>query len=241
MNQPGAPNCFPKTTVPFRPDHLAAVIFDMDGVIVDSEPRHERAFREVFHEMGYGDTHGINFPDYYGRSDRALWVDFIAKHQPRWSLEQLTEWKQRRFLEIIRHEQPIFLGLPELLERLSLRYKMAVASGSFHPVIDEILAIRNLRRFFPVVVSVQDVPRGKPAPDVFLRTAELLQLTPAECCVIEDSAAGVEAALAAGMQVIAITNSLAADKLARATRVVDNYGEIERLLLATSSVRSDAK
>jgi HAD superfamily hydrolase (TIGR01509 family) len=209
-----------------------AIIFDMDGVIVDSEPRHERAFREVFEEMGYGATHGMDFPQYYGRSDRALWVDFIAKHQPLWSLEELAEWKQRRFLEIIRHEQPIFVGLPELLDKLSLRYPMGVASGSFHPVIDEVLAMRNLRRYFPVVVSVQDVVRGKPAPDVFLRAAELLRVPPWSCCVIEDSAAGVEAALAAGSAVIGITNSLPAAALAGATHVVDTYNQIERLLLA---------
>jgi HAD superfamily hydrolase (TIGR01509 family) len=211
--------------------HVTAIIFDMDGVIVDSEPRHERAFREVFHEMGYGETHGMDFPQYYGRSDRALWIDFIGKHQPPWSLEELTEWKQRRFLEIIRHEQPIFVGLPELLEKLAARYKLAVASGSFHPVIDEVLAMRGLRRFFPVVVSVQDVGKGKPAPDVFLRAAELLGVSPQSCCVIEDAAAGVEAALAAGMSVIAITNSLPAEKLSRATHVVGNYEQIEQLLL----------
>ncbi len=212
-------------------DNIAAIIFDMDGVIVDSEPRHERAFLEVFEQMGYGQTHGMDFPQYYGRSDRALWIDFIAKHQPPWSLDELAEWKQRRFLEIIRQEQPIFTGLPELIEKLSARYRLAVASGSFHPVIDEVLNMKNLRRFFPVVVSVQDVPKGKPAPDVFLRAAELLGVEASRCWVIEDAAAGVEAALAAGMRVIGITNSLSAEKLARATRVVQSYEEIERLLL----------
>lgn len=217
-----------------------AIIFDMDGVIVDSEPVHEQAFRDVFREMGYGETHGIDFPRYYGRSDRALWVDFIERHQPPWSLEELTEWKQRRFLEMIRRDQPIFHGLPELLEKLAPRYRMAVASGSLHPVIDEVLAMRDLRRFFPVVVSIQDVPRGKPKPDVFLRAADLLEVAPGDCCVVEDSAAGVEAALAAGMAVIAITNSLSAEKLARATRVVSTYDEIAGRLLSTEPAARQA-
>jgi HAD superfamily hydrolase (TIGR01509 family) len=212
-----------------------AVIFDMDGVIVDSEPRHERAFREVFHEMGYGETHGMDFTAYYGRSDRALWLDFVSKHQPAQPLEELVAWKQGRFLEILRRDEPIFAALPELLAKLARRYRLAVASGSYHPVIDEVLAMKNLRRFFPVVVSVQDVGRGKPAPDVFLRTAELLGVPPAECCVIEDAQAGVEAALAAGMEVIAITNTLPADRLARATHVVDNYHQIEELLLNSTA------
>jgi len=207
------------------------IIFDMDGVIVDSEPIHERAFREVFEEMGYGETHGIDFPFYYGRSDHALWADFIDKHRPVETLEQLAERKQRRFLEIIRKEEPIFEPLPELVLRLSATYKLGLASGSFHPVIEVILSMKNLRQFFPVVVSVQDVARGKPAPDIFLRAAELLEVKPADCCVIEDAAAGVEAAIAAGMTVIAITNSLPAEKLARAHHIVSSYKEIDDLLL----------
>jgi HAD superfamily hydrolase (TIGR01509 family) len=208
-----------------------AIIFDMDGVIVDSEPRHEQAFREIFAEIGYGENHGIDFTSYYGRSDRALWVDFIEKHKPSFTLDYLLDYKQRRFLEIIKKDQPIFETLPELVEHLSRHYQLALASGSYHPVIDTVLAMRDLRRYFQAVVSVQDVQRGKPAPDVFLRAAELLQVSPADCCVIEDAAARVQAALAAGMTVIGITNSLPPDKLARAHHVVSTYEEIEALLI----------
>ncbi|MBI3416041.1 MAG: HAD family phosphatase [Verrucomicrobia bacterium] len=208
-----------------------AIIFDMDGVIVDSEPWHEHAFREVFAELGYGETHGIHFPDYFGRSDRTLWVDFIAKHQPPHSLEELTALKQNRTVKLLREKQPIYAGLPELVGKCAARYQLAVASGSTHPVIKEVLSLKNLRRFFTAVVSSDDVAHGKPAPDIFLRAAELLAVAPDECCVIEDSRAGVEAALAAGMTVIAITNSLPADKLARATRVVHSNAEIEACLL----------
>jgi beta-phosphoglucomutase-like phosphatase (HAD superfamily) len=210
--------------------NFSAVIFDMDGVIIDSEPRHERAFLDVFEQMGYGQTHGVEFERYLGRSDRAVWVDFVARHNPKWTLDELTAWKQNHLIEIIRREQPIFAGLPELVAQLAPRFRLAVASGSVHPVIDEVLAMKSLRRFFPVVVSTQDVAHGKPAPDVFLRAAELLGVTPAKCCVIEDSAAGVTAARAAGMTAIAITNTLPAEKLTHAHHVVRTYAEIERLL-----------
>ncbi len=210
---------------------FSAVIFDMDGVIIDSEPRHERAFMDVFAEMGYGQTHGIQFEQYLGRSDRAVWVDFIAKHNPKWTLDELTAWKQNHLIGIIRREQPIFDGLPELVAQLAPRYRLAVASGSVHPVIEEVLAMKSLRQFFPVVVSVQDVANGKPAPDIFLRAAELLGVAPSKCCVIEDSAAGVTAARAAGMTAIAITNTLPAEKLTHANHVVRTYEEIERLLV----------
>src|SRR5213596_471590 len=208
-----------------------AVIFDMDGVIVDSEPLHERAFRQVFDEIGYGETHGIDFPAYYGKSDLVVWRDFIARFHPAESLEELLARKEKKFGALLQQEEPIFSGLPELLAKLSPRYPLALASGSRHPTINAVLAMRGLRRFFRVVVSSEDVAHGKPAPDIFLRTAELLDLAPNECCVVEDSASGVDAALAAGMTVIAITNSLPAEKLSRATSVVETYEELEQLLL----------
>ena len=208
-----------------------AIIFDMDGVIVDSEPLHERAFLEVLEEIGYGRSHGIDFPAYYGMSDLVVWRDFMARHRPPQSLEELLARKEEKFTALLQREEPIFDGLPELLEKVSARYSLALASGSRHPTINVVLELRGLRRFFPAVVSSEDVAHGKPAPDIFLRAAELLAVAPGDCCVIEDSAAGVEAGLAAGMFVVAITNSLPSEKLAGASKVVKTYGEIETLLL----------
>lgn len=208
-----------------------AILFDMDGVLVDSEPLHELAFREIFAEMGLpGDSHRIDFPKYYGKSDRALWQDFIAMHRPSQPLEELLAWKQDHFLRILRERQPVFEAIPGLVARLATRYPLAVASGSNHVVIDTVLAMRNLRAHFRAIASVQDVPRPKPFPDVFLLAAERLLVAPPDCTVIEDSAAGVEAALAAGMTVIAITNSLPADRLQHAHHVVRTYEEVEALL-----------
>lgn len=211
--------------------HHAAVIFDMDGVIVDSEPRHERAFREVFDELGYGESHGVHFPDYYGRSDRALWVDFIERHRPPQPLETLIRLKEDRLLSLLDRDQPLFPGLVELVEGLSGVTRLAVASGSSHTVIRSVLRMRDLHRHFPVVVSSQDVARGKPEPDIFLLAASRLGVDPADCVVIEDSAAGVAAARTAGMRVIGITNTLPAEKLQDATAVVSDYDAIRRLLL----------
>jgi HAD superfamily hydrolase (TIGR01509 family) len=125
----------------------------------------------------------------------------------------------------------LFDGLPELLEKLAVRYALGLASGSERPVVEEVLAIRRLRRLFSAVVTDSDIKRGKPEPDIFLRAAELLEVAPRDCCVIEDSKPGVAASLAAGMQVIAITNTHPAEELRHATQVVETYQEIERLLL----------
>ncbi|MBI1842410.1 MAG: HAD family phosphatase [Verrucomicrobia bacterium] len=208
-----------------------AVIFDMDGVIVNSEPLHEVAFLETFDELGYGDTHGIRFADYLGRSDRAVWNAFIDRHQPRQSMEELTDLKESRLIHVLRKTEPLFPDAPRIIDALSQRYPLAVASGSVHRVIAEVLKLRDLRRFFRAVVSAEDVKQGKPAPDIFLRTAMLLGVQPEECCVIEDTTAGVEAARAARMPVIAITNTYPAHELHRADLVVSDYSEIEKVLL----------
>lgn len=203
----------------------------MDGVVVDSEPRHERAFLEVVRELGYGQTHGVRWADWVGRSDHELWVDFVARHKPAQSLEQLLKLKRDRVLEIIRREEPIFAGLAELVEKLSRVCKLGLASGSERPVVEAVLSLQDLRRFFSATVTASEVKRGKPRPEIFLRTAGLLGVAPADCWVIEDSKPGVIAALAANMRVIAITNTHPAEELRQATLVVQTYAKIERLLL----------
>ena len=210
---------------------IKAIIFDMDGVIVDSETHHERAYLEVVQALGYGDSHGLRFADYIGRSDETLWRDFIVRHQPAQAYEELLDLKTERVVDIIRRERPLFEDLPALVEKLASRYKLAVASGSERRVVDEVLRLDDLGRFFSVVVTRSDVNHGKPAPDIFLRAAELLNVAPRECWVIEDAKTGVAAGIAAGMQVVAITNTYRADELAHATRVVSTYSEIEQLLL----------
>ncbi len=211
---------------PFR-----AVIFDMDGVIVNSEPLHERAFFEVMDELGYGHNHGLQFADYVGRSDYVLWQDFIAKHKPSQSLAELLALKCNRVVDIVRQTEPIFGGLLELVETLTAHWPLAVASGSERPVVNTVLSLQGLAQFFPVVVTGGDVTQGKPAPDIFLRAAQQLGHRPQNCVVIEDSKPGVAAGLAAGMQVIAITNTHPATELAEATEVVRTYPEIADLLV----------
>jgi HAD superfamily hydrolase (TIGR01509 family) len=139
--------------------------------------------------------------------------------------------KSRHVVDLIRSEQPLFEGLPALLEELAARYSLALASGSERSIVEEVLRLQDLGRFFSAVVTDSEIKRGKPAPDIFLRAAELLRVAPEDCCVIEDSKPGVAAGLAAGMRVIAITNTHAAEELRQATRVVGTYEEIERLLL----------
>lgn len=211
--------------------NFRAIIFDMDGVIVDSEPLHEQAFLETFQALGYAETHGIRFADFLGRSDRAVWEAFIEKHRPMQSFDELTDLKESRLVGMLQQKKPIFAPVPGLVQRLSTRYPLAVASGSVHRVISAVLEIGQLRHLFGAVVSAQDVAKGKPSPDIFFRAAQLLNVRPEECCVIEDTVAGVTAGRAAGMHVIAITNTYPANELRQAHQVVDSYDTIAQFLL----------
>ena len=205
-----------------------AVIFDMDGVLVNSEGHHEETFNAVMEAIGYGGRHGIDFRRYVGRSDFELWQDFITLNRAPQTLEELLAHKRSLFLEIVKQKEPIYEGVTELVE--NLRCPLAVASGSERPIVEAVLALRGLRQRFQAIVTGGEVARGKPAPDIFLRAAELLNVPPASCCVIEDSKPGIAAGCAAGMTVVAITNTNSADELPGAHHVVATYDEIERLL-----------
>jgi HAD superfamily hydrolase (TIGR01509 family) len=217
----------------------AAVIFDMDGVIVDSEPRHERAFLEVVESIGYGGRHGLQFADYVGRSDKELWVDFVARHKPAQALDALLAMKRERVLEIIRREEPLFAGLTGLVKMLAVTCRLGLASGSERAIVDEVLKLNGIGRFFSATVSGSDIERGKPEPEIFLKTAALLGVEPRHCWVVEDSKPGIAAGIAAGMRVIAITNTHPARELGNAHHVVSTYEEIRSLILGGRPLRGN--
>jgi beta-phosphoglucomutase-like phosphatase (HAD superfamily) len=212
-----------------QPSNLGAVIFDMDGVIVDSEPRHERAYLEVARAIGYGHNHGLRFADYIGRSDTELWVDFVKRNHPAQTLDELLAMKRARVIDILRREEPVFEGVPERVRTLAAICPLALASGSERQVVEAVLSLKELGLYLTAIVSGSDVKRGKPAPDIFLRAAELLKVPPADCWVVEDSKHGIAAAKAAGMRVIAITNTYPAAELQNAEHVATNYAEIGAL------------
>ena len=102
-----------------RKDSFEAVIFDMDGVIVDSEPLHERSFLEVWDKLGYRESHGIHFPDFYGRSDGEVWEAFIEKHTPNKTIEELIGLREDRLIRMLREHKPLFEAVVPLIHRLA--------------------------------------------------------------------------------------------------------------------------
>ena len=210
---------------------FSAIIFDMDGVIVDSEPLHQKAFETLFAELGRKHDHGIVFHEYYGRSDGALLRDFIDKHKLPNELEDLSARKLKYFLGYLRERRPVFKELHELVPELARRYQLAVATSSSHHVADVVMEISGLGPHFHIIVAREDVRFPKPDPEVYFTTARKLGVRPSACCVIEDSTHGVQAAKMAGMTCIGLTTSLSPEKLSRADHVARNYDDVRKLLL----------
>jgi HAD superfamily hydrolase (TIGR01509 family) len=182
-----------------------SVIFDLDGTLVDSEPNYYEAGRQILAE------HGV--PDYtWGDHERYVGIstlDTIADWKRRYDLsaptEELFAAKNRRYLELARAATPVYPEMRKFVELLaSEKVPMAVASGSSPEAIAAILTATGLDAFLRTVVSADEVPHGKPAPDVFLEAARRLGAAPADCAVVEDAAPGAAAAHAAGMRCIAV-------------------------------------
>ena len=217
---------------------LRAVIFDFDGVITDSEVLHFRSFNQVLAQYGIEITTKDYYKDYLGLSDLDLLnllVDKgrlkLNKHQ----IENLAEQKKQVFEKLAKTEGRIIEGVRDFLQMLRQNdIPMAICSGALLVEIELILEEARLRSFFEVIVSAEQVKKGKPNPQGFLLTLQKLNhneksqnpILANQCVVIEDSHWGLEAAKAAGMHTIAITNSYDADQLALAEKVITNLGQL---------------
>lgn len=177
-----------------------AVVFDMDGVLVDSEPFGFEALRRVLARHGLPYTEQEN-AEFLGRTTLESCRTLKARHGLPESAETLADWYIEGMLELIGRGPIPMPGVPEVLQRIRASgYRMALASSAEPRLIEANLAALSLRSLFEAVVSGTQVPRGKPAPDVFLAAAERLGVAPADCLVIEDSRNGLLAAKAAGMR-----------------------------------------
>ncbi|MEU6668418.1 HAD family phosphatase [Streptomyces sp. NPDC046727] len=182
-----------------------SVIFDLDGTLVDSEPNYYEASRQTLAEHGVPDFTWADHESYVGISTRetvALWRE---RYGLRASVAELLAVTNRRYLNLARTRTRAYPEMRKFVELLAAEnVPMAVASGSSPEAIGAILAGAGLAAFLRTAVSADEVPHGKPAPDVFLEAARRLGADPADCVVLEDAAPGAAAAHAAGMRCIAI-------------------------------------
>jgi HAD superfamily hydrolase (TIGR01509 family) len=184
---------------------IEAVVLDLDGVLIQSEEVWDEVRAEYVRERG-------------GRYDDEVQRALMGMSSREWSRylheqagvpddpETINREVVRRMLERYRRRLPLIPGAVEAVQRLAARWPLALASSSNRELIDAALELGGLAPFFTVTVSSEEVPRGKPAPDVYLEAAGRLGVDPQRCAAVEDSHGGIRAAKAAGMLVIAVPN-----------------------------------
>jgi len=205
-----------------------AVILDMDGVIIDSEPFHYQVNMDLFRRLGIRVTES-EYGSYIGTSHTCMWSDLKRRHGLADPVDDLVAMQVKgNEAYLLSHAVMPIPGIPsflEMLERTNIR--IGLASSSSMATIELVLAKLGLRPYFAEIVSGEDFEQGKPAPDIFLHTADRLQAAPARCVVIEDSQNGVLAAKAAGMKCIGFRNpNSGLQDLTKADLIVREMAEI---------------
>ena len=214
-----------------------ALIFDMDGVLIDSEPLHEQAQRVVFSRYKLTVPSSI-FTVFKGKTEQDVFGHVVETYaEGRLDASELIALKHAVYSELIENLQPIPGALP-LLERLAQRrIPLGLTTSATRRDQERAFARFDLHRFFEVVVTVEDVQRPKPDPEPYLTTARRMGFAPASCLVIEDSTNGVQAALRAGCTVAGIATSFTTAQLLEAGAHVaaDRYEELTPYLFPDAS------
>ena len=206
----------------------AAVVFDLDGVLVDSEQAWDEARRDLAagHDRAWPPhateaMMGMSAPEW-----SRYMHDEVGVPLPAAAIDAAVIARLR---EIYRAHLPVIDGAAETVEALAGRWPLGLASSSNREVIELVLSLMGLREHFDAVVSSEEVARGKPAPDVYLQAARALSVAPGDCVAIEDSSNGLRSAAAAAMAVIAVPNGAyppAPDALELAAAVVARIGDV---------------
>jgi HAD superfamily hydrolase (TIGR01509 family) len=207
---------------------IAAVIFDLDGVIVDSEAVWGEIRRRFTEETG-GRWHEGALRDMMGMSSvewsRYMHDELGVPLPP----EEISAQVAKRVADLYRERLPLLPGAVDTVGSLAERWPLAVASSANRPLIDLVVELAGIADAFRVTVSSEEVERGKPAPDVYLEAARRLGVEPGQCVAVEDSTNGLRSAQAAGMAVIAVPNRdfpPDAESLELADLVVDSLQEL---------------
>jgi HAD superfamily hydrolase (TIGR01509 family) len=207
---------------------IEAVILDLDGLLIQTEEVWDDVREGLARERG---------ARYDAEAQRAM----MGMSSPEWSRymhetlgvpdppEEIAAEVVRRMEASYRERLPLLPGAVEAVERLAARWPLGLASSSNRPLIDAVLELSSLEKFFRVTVSSEEVARGKPSPDVYVEAARRLGVPPPQCAAVEDSHSGIRSARAAGCRVVAIPNpSFPPDEeaLAEADVVVSSLGEL---------------
>ena len=190
---------------------LKAIVFDMDGVLTDSEPFYREAINRILAEHGYS----LSEDDYkavLGHGIPETWEWMLAHFDLPYTLDEVMLEYDQVVERVLRERVKPTPGLQDLLASLKKRgLKMAVASASYSNWVDAVLVKLGVKQYFSVVLSANMVRNGKPHPEIYLTAAEKLGVPPRDCLAVEDSPTGIKAAKAAGMRVVALVTPYTQD------------------------------
>jgi beta-phosphoglucomutase len=215
----------------------AAIVFDFDGVLANSEPLHLRAYQAVLGDLGISIEREEYYASYLGFDDVGAFKAIARTRQQDWSDQQiagLVARKTRVFDDMLGSAAVLYPTAAACVERLAERFPIGIASGALRHEIEAVLRSSSLDRHIRFIVAAGETLLSKPAPDPYRRAAELHGLPSDRCVAIEDSRWGIESAKAAGLRCVGITHTYPAGELTTADAIIDSLDEftvamIERL------------
>ena len=211
---------------------IKGVIFDMDGLMIDSEPLHVKAFDAILRDYGHELTEAENKERYLGISGLDCARDMVTRYQLPLTPEEVADLEHQNYMKLMGGEAIVQPGLMELLKQLKeAGFKIAIASGAPVAEIEHIIGVLKIESYIDSYTSAQEVDHGKPAPDIFLLAAKKMNEPPARCLVLEDAAPGIAAAEAAGMVRFAVpSRETKGQDFSSATKILGSLAEVFQLI-----------
>jgi len=202
-----------------------AVIFDLDGVLVDTGWAHLQSWNDLAEKEDFEHSDEFFYRTFGMPNYRIL--PMLIPGISDGDIELLSNWKESRYRGIIEHKLSLADEVLVLLDDLRDNgFALAIGSSAPRDNLEMILQRTGLSEYIETYVTKNDITQGKPAPETFLKAAQKLNVSPNRCVVVEDAVQGIEAAIAAGMKVIAITSTRQRKDLADADRIVDSLAEL---------------
>ena len=204
-----------------------AFVFDMDGVIVDTNPYHKIALRHFAEKYGYQlDEEGL-IKKIYGRTNKEWIPNLFGRSLSSEEVARYGEEKEKLFRDLYEKDIVEVLGLTNFLEKArQLKVTMAIGTSAPRSNVDFVLKHTGIGKFFSVILDESHVNHGKPSPEIYLNCAAALKLPPAQCIVFEDSLSGVAAGKAAGCPVVGIATTHTAEELGTIV-TMKNFAELD--------------
>ena len=191
-----------------------AAVFDMDGVIIDSNPFHKVALRQFCEKYGYHLTDEELRSRIYGRTNKEWITNLFGRSLSKSDLDRYAEEKESLFRELYKNDIAAVAGLEDFLKKLrSNGFPIAIGTSAPRSNVDFVLQATGLGAYFDVILDESHVQHGKPNPEIYLNVAKALGYSPTQCLVFEDSLSGVEAAQQAGAKVVGITTTHSEEEL----------------------------